>query len=185
MWKLLRRRQAIEQSSLQTLLQRAIDYTQRIEELLQGDSSEHQQRLLAQIYTWRQTIEMMVRALADLDRNGHLVQGDLGHLPNVIADLERQLAGETNALLRSDLEQMLRQRENQQPPSGKEIADQHGRHEYHGETGHDQQHEQDRNATGRRLTRPREMPPQDGPGRIGGQDDRCHKRSVSHCEPPL
>lgn len=114
MWKLLHRRQTFEQSNLQTSLQQAIDYTQRIEELLQGGSSEHQQRLLAQIYTWRQTIEMMVRTLAGLDRNDHLVQGDLRHLPSVITDLEKQLAGETNALLRSDLEQMLRQRENQQ-----------------------------------------------------------------------
>jgi hypothetical protein len=114
MWKLLRRRQVPEKPRLQASLQQAIDYTQRIEELLRGDSNEHQQQLLAQIHTWRQTIEVMVRTLADLNRNDHLVQRDLHRLPDVIADLEKQLTGETNSLLRSDLEQMLHQRENQQ-----------------------------------------------------------------------
>jgi len=113
LWRLVTRRQKADQIYLRTYLQQAISYTQKIEELLNASSNGHEQQLLAQIQTWWQTIEAMAQTLVNLGQNNHIIQSDLGVLPGAIADIERQLAMETNALLRADLEQMLIQRQNQ------------------------------------------------------------------------
>jgi hypothetical protein len=110
LWQLLRRKQVCEKAPLQ----RATDYIQRIEELLRANPNEHQQQLLTQIHTWQRIIGTMVRTLASLNQNDHVIQDDLRRLPGAIADLERQLAEETDSLLRADLEQMLLQRKSQQ-----------------------------------------------------------------------
>ena len=55
----------------------------------------------------------MVNTLADLGRNEAAIGRDLHHLPSVIANLERQLAAETDPLLCADLEQILLQRRRQ------------------------------------------------------------------------
>ena len=112
--QMLRHRQTVERTGLPPLLQQAIGYTHRIEELLEANPNKHQQQLLAQIHTWQQTIEVMVHTLADLSQNDHIIQRDYHHLPGVIADLKQQLAAEARPLLRADLEQMLLQRKNQQ-----------------------------------------------------------------------
>lgn len=114
LWQMFRQRQTVERTSLTPLLQQAIGYTHRIEELLKESPNQHQQQLLAQIHTWQQTIAVMVQTLTDLGQNDHIIQRDLHHLPNMIADLEQQLATETLPILRTDLEQMLQQRKNQQ-----------------------------------------------------------------------
>lgn len=110
LWWMLRREQPAEETSMQ----RARGYAQKIDELLQANPEEHQQQLLTQIHTWQRTFEIMVQALADLNQNDHIIQDDLHRLPRAIADLEGQLTQETNALLRTDLEQMLEQHKNQQ-----------------------------------------------------------------------
>ncbi|MCP4538384.1 MAG: hypothetical protein GY832_14705 [Chloroflexi bacterium] len=112
--QMFRQRQTVERTSLTPLLQQAIGYTHRIEELLQANPNKHQQQLLAQIRTWQQTIQVMVQTLTDLGQNDHIIQRDLYHLPGMIADLEMQLATENLSILRTDLEQMLHQRKNQQ-----------------------------------------------------------------------
>ncbi len=111
--QLLRQRQISDRVHLKLHLRQAVSYTQKIEGLLKAGSNGHEQQLLTQIHTWWQTIEAMAQTLADLGQNNHLIQTDLHHLPGVIVDLERQLAAETNPLLRVDLEQMLVQRQNQ------------------------------------------------------------------------
>ena len=114
LWRTFRQTDAIARTDLTPLLQQAVGYTRRIEELLQGNPNQQQQQLLVQIHTWQQTIRVMVQTLAELGQNDHIVQRDLHHLPGVIADLEQQLVTETRPLLRADLEQMLLQRKNQQ-----------------------------------------------------------------------
>ncbi len=111
--QLLGQRQRSDRAYLKTYLQQAVNYTQKIEGLLKAGPNGHEQQLLAQIHTWWQTIESMAQTLADLGQNNHLIQNDLRHLPGVIVELERQLAAESNLLLRADLEQMLIQRQNQ------------------------------------------------------------------------
>lgn len=103
-----------EQPAEETPLQRARGYTQKIDGLLQADPDEHQQQLLTQIHAWQRTIEVMMQTLSKLDRNDHLIQDDLYRLPGTIARLESQLGEETNALLCTDLEQMLEQHKSQQ-----------------------------------------------------------------------
>jgi hypothetical protein len=113
-WQMFRQRQTVEQTSLTSFLQQAIGYTRQIEELLKANPNQHQQQLLTQIHTWQQTIAVMVQTLTDLGQNDHIIQRDLHYLPGMIADLEQQLETETLPLLRTDLEQMLYQRKNQQ-----------------------------------------------------------------------
>jgi hypothetical protein len=109
LWRLLRRRPTGTYLALH--LQQAMTYTQKIEELLEADAKGHEQQLLSHIQTWWQTIETMARTLTDLSQNDTIIQNDLRNLPGAIIDLEHQLASETNPLLRSDLEQMLTQRQ--------------------------------------------------------------------------
>ena len=113
LWQLLRQRRTSGQTHLKAFLQQAVWYTRRIEELLETDPNEHQQELLVQIRTWQRTIGMMVHTLADLGSNETVIGRDLHHLPSVIADLEQQLAVETDHLLCADLEQILLQRKRQ------------------------------------------------------------------------
>ncbi len=113
LWQTFRQTETIARTDLNPLLQQAIGYTRRIEELLQANPNQQQQQLLTQIHTWQQTIKVMVQTLDDLGQNDHIIQRDLHHLPGVIANLEQQLAAETRPLLRADLEQMLLQRKNQ------------------------------------------------------------------------
>jgi hypothetical protein len=110
LWQLLRQRQPIKDASLQ----RTTDYIRRIEKLLRTNPDEHQQQLLTQIQAWQRIIETMIQTLVSLTQNDHAIQDDLRRLPGAIADLEGQLAEETNPLLRTDLEQMLLQRKSQQ-----------------------------------------------------------------------
>lgn len=114
LWRLLSRRRSSDQSYLKTHLPKAISYIQKIELLLQASPNGHERQLLAQIQTWWQTIEAMAQALANLGQNDDIIQSDLIHLPGLIANLEEQLRLESNPLLRTDLEQMLTQRQNQQ-----------------------------------------------------------------------
>lgn len=113
LWLLLSRRPTSNPPYLKTYLQQAVNYTHQIEALLKTGSKGHEQQLLAQIQTWWQTIEMMARTLADLSQNDRLIQSDLRQLPGMMVELEQQLAAETNALVRADLEQILRQRQHQ------------------------------------------------------------------------
>jgi hypothetical protein len=101
------------QTRLKTALYQAIGYTRRIEALLETDPDEHQQELLVQIRKWQRTIGMMMNTLADLGRSEAVIGRDLHHLPGLIVNLERQLAVETDPLLRADLEQILLQRRGQ------------------------------------------------------------------------
>jgi hypothetical protein len=110
LWRLLPCRQPDKDAPLQ----RVTGYTQRIEQLLRANPNEHQQQLLAQIQTWQRTIETMAQTLASLAQNNHIIQEDLRRPPGAIADLEGQLTGEVDPLLRADLEQMLLQRKRQQ-----------------------------------------------------------------------
>lgn len=109
----LRQHPSSEQAHLNSNLQQAINYTQKIEILLKDSSKGHEKQLLRQIHSWWQTIEVMAQALNDLKENDHIIQHDLRQLPTVIANLEHQLAAERNSLLQADLKQMLAQRQNQ------------------------------------------------------------------------
>ncbi len=113
LWRLLQRRQAVEQTFLESTLLQAVNYTLQIEDILKAGSNGREQQLLTQIHTWQQTIETMAETLAHLSQNDHIIHDDLSQLPGVIADLEQQLSIESNPLLRTDLEQMLVQRQNQ------------------------------------------------------------------------
>ena len=113
LWHLLKRRRTPGLTYLETHLQKALSYMQKIEALLKGGTSGHEQQLLVQIQTWWQTIEAMAHTLADLSQNDQIIQGDLQDLPEMVEHLEKQLSTESNALLRADLQQMLTQRQNQ------------------------------------------------------------------------
>jgi hypothetical protein len=114
LWRLFNRRPASHRVYLKRHLQKAVHYTERIEQLLKSGANGHEQPLLRQIQTWWQTIEAMARTLGDLSQNSDIIQSDLHDLPGAIVELERQLALETHSLLRADLEQMLGQRRRQQ-----------------------------------------------------------------------
>jgi len=114
LWRLFSRRSSPHRAYLKHHLQKAVHYTERIEQLLRSGAKGHEQPLLLQIRTWWQTIEAMAQTLSDLSQNSDIIQSDLHDLPGAIAELERQLAGETHPLLRADLEQMLGQRRRQQ-----------------------------------------------------------------------
>jgi hypothetical protein len=114
LWRLFRQQQNSRPAYLATPLQQAVNYTRKIEEMLKNGSNGHEQQLLLQIQTWQQTIETMAQVLANLGQNDQIIQNDLRYLPGAVTDLEQQVAAETNPLLRSDLEQMLKQRQNQQ-----------------------------------------------------------------------
>ncbi len=114
LWRLFNRQPASDPTYLTLYLQRAVEYIWKIEALLKTNPNGHEQQLLTQIYAWWQMIEAMTQVLTDLDQNTHMIQTDLSHLPNIITDLEQQISQETDPLLQTDLEQMLRQRQSQQ-----------------------------------------------------------------------
>jgi hypothetical protein len=100
------------QSTGPSHLQQAAVYTTQIERLLKSNPSHQRQQLLTQIYNWQKTIEELVQGLTSLRQND-LINRDVVDLPEVIADLEQQLATETNPALRPHLEHILTQRKAQ------------------------------------------------------------------------
>lgn len=105
-------RQTVDPSRQQPLLQQMTLYATQIEQLLQANPNHHQQELLSQINQWRQMIEELVGRLADLQQHA-LVYHDLANIPETIVELERQLALETNSVLRMQLRYVINQRKSQ------------------------------------------------------------------------
>jgi hypothetical protein len=100
------------QTHFKTQLQQAAIYTTQIEQLLKDSPNYQRQQLLSQIYNWQKTIEELVQGLASLHQND-LVNRDVVNLPKVIAELEQQLATQTNPALRPQLEHIVTQRKGQ------------------------------------------------------------------------
>ena len=85
---------------------------QALEDASNKSNAVHQQRLVAQINIWVEAIQDLVQRIAGL-RQDTLICQDMAIVPQAIENLEAQLAGETDAATRAQLERALKNRRNQ------------------------------------------------------------------------
>jgi hypothetical protein len=95
----------------QTLVYKA-QIRQIFKTTLTKSNSAQRQQITAQIDGWIEAIQHLVRHIDRL-RQDPLIQQDLLTVPQAIADLEAQLASESDPLIRAQLERTLLHRKNQ------------------------------------------------------------------------
>lgn len=102
--------------TLQTHLERAQTYKAQIESLIQASSDRNIHRrlrdLAAQIDVWIEAIKALSQRVERFQRDG-LIQHDLETVPQSISKLEAQVAAETDAATRAELERTLQSYKNQ------------------------------------------------------------------------
>lgn len=105
-----------KESSLQAHLRKAREYRQQIDGLVKSSPNRHietqLQDLATQVDDWNEAIERLAKQVDAFERNT-LIQHDLETVPQAIAKLEAQLAAETDAATRADLERTLANRRKQ------------------------------------------------------------------------
>jgi hypothetical protein len=101
---------------LKAYLDQAQDYKAQINQVLKAATNSNnavqQQQLSAQINTWVEAIQALTQRLASL-RQDNLISHDMAVVPKAIKKLETQLAAETNAATRLQLERTLANRRKQ------------------------------------------------------------------------
>ena len=104
------------EAQLNIYLHQAQLYQAQINQVLKDASnksdSAHQQRLTAQINIWVEAIQDLIQRIASL-RQDNLICQDMAVVPQAIEKLEAQLADETDAATRVQLERTLTNRRNQ------------------------------------------------------------------------
>jgi uncharacterized protein YoxC len=104
------------EEQLNVYLEQAQLYQAQINQVFQDTSNKsdsvHQQRLAAQINIWVEAIQDLVQRIAGL-RQDNLICQDMLIVPRAIENLEAQLADETDAATRVQLERALANRRNQ------------------------------------------------------------------------
>jgi hypothetical protein len=104
------------EEQLNVYLDQAQLYQAQLNQVLKDTSNKsnavHQQRLAAQINIWVEAIQDLVQRIASL-RQDTLICQDMAVVPQAIENLEAQLAGETDAATRAQLERALNNRRNQ------------------------------------------------------------------------
>lgn len=107
---------AITEARLQSYLDQAQAYRQKIEAAIQATPGEasraHLTRLTAPMEQWTEAIHRLVQRLNDLSQDD-LLRRDLKAVPKAIADLETRRAAETDEVIRQQLERTLTNRRKQ------------------------------------------------------------------------
>ncbi len=108
--------QAGHEEQLKLYLDQTLVYKTQIDQVLKATSNQsnqaHRQQLATRINIWTEAIQNLGQRIASL-RQDHLIRQDMATVPKAIEALEAQLASETDAAIRTQLERTLINRKNQ------------------------------------------------------------------------